>query len=151
MWIDIGAQQTRVVAGVGQAPGATMELALGVVHTAERFFKHDPPSPHEIESAIDVVEDEVMRARAMVPRGSALIAEGAALREFGNTAGSAATDGVVTLEVVEQIFQRLASESLGNPMARQGFPAGNTFAATALILREFMHHLGFASVRFPAK
>jgi hypothetical protein len=27
-----------------------------------------------------------------------------------------------------------------------GLPAGRTFAATLLILREFMHHLGFDSI-----
>ena len=31
---------------------------------------------------------------------------------------------------------------------RRGLPAGNRFIATLLILREFMHHRGFASVCF---
>jgi hypothetical protein len=31
---------------------------------------------------------------------------------------------------------------------RRGLPAGNRFIATLVILREFMHHRGFASVCF---
>jgi hypothetical protein len=96
-----------------------------------------------------------MRARVMVPPGSVppgsvLFAAGAALHELGGAAGATGEKETVTLETVEQLFQRLASASLGDPIARQGLPTGSTFAATLLILREFMHHLGFASITFPA-
>ena len=46
----------------------------------------------------------------------------------------------------EQWFQRLASASLGQPRALQGLPAGREAAATLLVLREFMHHRGHASI-----
>ena len=146
--IDIGAQQTRVVAGVGSAEHATLELALGSVATAQQFFKLDSPAPHELERAIDAVELEVMRARPMIRSESVLFAHGAALDELGRAAGATGEKAVIAREAVEQLFQRLASASLGDPMARRGLPSGNAFAATVLILREFMHHLGFATVTF---
>ena len=65
---------------------------------------------------------------------------------YVTAAGEAAT-----IEAVERLFQRLASASLGDPMARRGLPTGNRFVATALILREFMHHLGFTSITFPER
>jgi exopolyphosphatase/pppGpp-phosphohydrolase len=124
---------------------------LGSLATTERFFKHEPPTPHELESAIDAVEDEVMRVRGMIPLGSALVAAGAALQVFGRAAGVIEAEEAATIEAVERLFQRLASASLGDPMVRRGLLAGNRFVATALILREFMHHLGFASVTFPER
>ena len=52
----------------------------------------------------------------------------------------------MTIEVVEQWFQRLASASLGQPGALQGLPSGREAAATLLVLREFMHHRGHTSI-----
>lgn len=149
--IDIDTRHTRVTTGIGSAPDATLNLVLGSLATGERFFKHEPPPPHELERAIDAVEDEVMRARGMIPPGSALVSAGAALHEFGRAAGVTEAGEAVTIEAVERLFQRLASASLGDPMARRGLPTGNRFVACALILREFMHHLGFTSITFPER
>ena len=52
----------------------------------------------------------------------------------------------LSLDAVEQWFQRQASASLGHPGAMAGLPGGPAAAATLLILRECMHHLGHASV-----
>ena len=46
----------------------------------------------------------------------------------------------MSLETVEDWFQRLASASLGQPAAMQGLPAGREAAASLLVLREIMHH-----------
>lgn len=149
--IDIDTQQTRVTTGIGLVPDATLNLVLGSLATAERFFKHEPAAPHELESAIDAVEDEVMRARGLISPGPALLAAGAALHEFGRAAGVTEAGATVTIEAVERLFQRLVSASLGDPMARRGLPTGNRFVASALILREFMHHFGFTSITFPER
>jgi len=52
----------------------------------------------------------------------------------------------MTIEIVEQWFQRLASASLGEPGAMRGLPLGREAAATLLVLREFMHHRSHASI-----
>ena len=57
----------------------------------------------------------------------------------------AADDKVLTLDSVELLFQRLASASLGHPHAMDGMPAGREPAAV-LLIREVMHHLGYASI-----
>ena len=140
--LDIGALQTEV-----HHAGEAVMLAVGWARTADDCFRHDPPTPAELEQAIELVEEEVMRARTAGPNDAVLRASGAALREVADAAGAGDT---LTLDPVEQLFQRVASESLGNPAARRGLPAGRRFVATVLILREFMHHRGFASVRFDA-
>ena len=142
--VEIGARQTLV-----RVAGSATPLALGFELMAETCLRHDPPTAAELERAIEAIEDELMLARRSLPGGMGqhLLAQGAALNEV---AGAADAPAELPLDAVERLFQRLASESLGNPSARQGLPAGNRFVATVLILREFMHHLGFASLRFEA-
>ena len=140
--VEIGARQTLVRVAGGATP-----LALGSELITEACLRHDPPTPAELERAIEVIEDELMRARRSLPgdMGQHLLARGAALNEVARAADGPTK---LPLDTVERLFQRIASESLGSPSARQGLPAGNQFVATVLILREFMHHLGFTSVRF---
>jgi hypothetical protein len=45
----------------------------------------------------------------------------------------------LSVEAVEQMFQRLAARA-------PGLQAGREFAGKLLILRELMHHLGFPSI-----
>ena len=52
----------------------------------------------------------------------------------------------LSIERVEETFDRLAAVSLGRPAAHEGLPDSVAFAATLLILREFMHHMNFASL-----
>lgn len=145
--IDIGARRTIVVVRRGTATEAALELPVGARQAAEKFSWHDPPRPAELEAAIDAIEDQVMRLSGRLPAESPLRVTGPFAAEIGR-AVNANDDAnpVAGLDEVEQVFQRLASASLGNPAARQGLPSGNSFVAAVLILREFMHHLGFASV-----
>lgn len=139
--LDVGARQTRLQVG-----SASLELALGAELTAAACFRHTPPTPQEIERAIDIVEGEVMPALASGPRHPALGAGGLALQQIAAAAGAP----TLSLDEVEQMFQRVASEALGDPTARRGLPPGNGFVMTLLILREFMHHGGFSAVEFDA-
>jgi hypothetical protein len=61
----------------------------------------------------------------------------------GVTGGSAAT---LSIEAVERQFDLLTALSLGRPASSAGIPNDAAFAATLLILREFMHHLQFESI-----
>jgi hypothetical protein len=138
--LEIGAHHTEARTGHEAA-----KLALGWVATPQACFFHDPPTPAELERAIDVVEEEVMRTRVARPSEPSLRASGDALRDVANAAGGADR---LSLDTVEQMFQRIASVSLGDPSAGRGLPSGVRFVATLLILREFMHHGGFTAVDF---
>ena len=123
-------------------------LAIGSQKTAREFFKHTPPSPLEIENAIHAVEDEVARAKTLIPPGARLITTDAAARKIAVHSGVIeATLMRLSIEAMEQSFNRLASVSLGRPAAHVGLPTSPAFAATLLILREFMHHLHFACIQ----
>ena len=51
---------------------------------------------------------------------------------------------------MEQTFERLIALALGRPALREGIPTSAEFAATLLIMREFMHHMQFASITVKA-
>ena len=52
------------------------------------------------------------------------------------------------VDTVERLFDLLAALSQGRPASSAGIPDSPEFAARLLVLREFMHHLGFAEVRW---
>lgn len=147
--LHIGPQQTGVAVGHGHAPQATLTLTLsiGSEKTAREYFKHTPPSPLELETAIVTVEDEVTRARNLVPTGARLVTTDSAIREIAILSGVASSKVMrLPLDAMERTFDRLAQVSLGRPASSDTLPTSNSFAATLLILREFMHHLQFADI-----
>jgi len=144
--LRIGEHDTTVISGLGDAPDHVLTLALGSTRTAATFLRHDLPTPGELESAIDTVEDEVLRARTVPSHHAVLVTTDATLHQFADIAGQPAAGGrALALDAVESMFRRLASASLGNPGALRGMPSGREAAAVLLILREFMHHLGPAT------
>lgn len=145
--LHIGAEHTALATGSGADVAAVLVLDLGADRTARAQFKHAPPTPLEMENAIAVVEDEVTRARSAVAHRPALYTRDASIGQIALLAG--VREGprmVLTLEAMEQMFDRLAAVTLGRPMASDALPATGEFAATLLILREFMHHLQFPSI-----
>jgi len=92
------------------------------------------------ENAIAAVEDELARARGGMTKGGALLTSDATIRDIAFVAGVPhAAQMTLTIEAVEQTFQRLVARA-------PGLPPGREFAATLLILRELMHHLEFPSI-----
>lgn len=146
--LQIGAEQTLVSVQSADAPPARLVLAVGAARTARDFFQHTPPTPAEVENAIQAVEDEVMRARALVPPATALHSDDPAIRQLALGAGLPPSAPLqLSLEAVERQFDLLAALVQGRPATLAGIPTDAGFAATLLILREFMHHLQFSAIR----
>jgi exopolyphosphatase/pppGpp-phosphohydrolase len=146
--LHIGVDETTVAVGDGPMPTALRTLAMGSRHTSHGYFKQTPPGRLEFEIAIEPVEDEITSVHAMLPPASALYSTDAALRDIALLAGVPdSADMCLSLEAMERVFSRLAAVIEGKPAAHEGIPDDNAFAATLLILREFMHHLRFASIR----
>jgi len=145
--LHIGLDQTLVVAGSGPEPSGVLSLDIGSRKTAVALFHHQPPTPGELENAIQIVEDEVTRARALAATHPALWTTDPFVPELARMAGEAGNR--LSIESVERMFDLLASLSLGRPASQAGIPNTPDFAATLLILREFMHHLDFAEICWP--
>ena len=106
--LHIGATRTEVLSGRGERPDTRHTLGIGANQIARTYFRHDPPTSIEIERSIDAVEDEVMRLSRQSDPQATLVGIDDGLRAWAAIAGAA-----MTLELVEQLFQRLASASLG--------------------------------------
>ena len=129
-------------------PTSQLILHIGSAKTGREHFRHDPPTEAEIENAIQVVEDEVMRAVKFVARPSTLVSNDSVLVEVATWLGvSNDVEMTLSLQQVENGFSRLAARSMGRPSSQDDMPTNPMFAATLLILREFMHHLQFESIR----
>jgi len=137
--LHIGEQETVIATGAGNEPDSVLTLAIGLHRTAAEFFIHTPPSPAEIENAIMQVEDEITRAREMIAGYPTLVTSDPYIREIVHIAsGHAGSAMQLTIDAVEQVFSLLASHSLGRPASSAGISSDPAFAATLLILREFM-------------
>jgi hypothetical protein len=51
-----------------------------------------------------------------------------------------------SIDAVERQFDLLTALTQGRPATSAGIPTDIGFAATLLILREFMHHLQFSAI-----
>ena len=121
---------------------------MGTEKTARDFFIHIPPTPGEVENAINYVEDEVMPLHKLLTPDSGIYSTDERIREILQYAGFEENQDklILTRVNLERVFSRLAAIITGLPSSQDVLPASNTFAATLLILREVMHHLGFKDI-----
>jgi len=147
IYLHIGVDHTTVRKSLAGVPAGFMVLAIGSGTTAAEYFKHAPPTPLEMESAIQTVEEEVTRARVLTSPDCALLSHDGCIRELAMRSGVAASPSMrLSVDAVERQFDLLAALAQGRPAASAGIPADSGFAATLLILREFMHHLQFSAI-----
>lgn len=140
------AQTTVTLEGDGREP-QTVPLAFGALAVYRRHFHHVPPTPGELELAIADVEDVLMPAIPRLREATSLVTTDAESVALARSSGMPAADTVeLDLAAVERLFNRLVNVANGSPAAHEGLPERGTFAANLLILRELMHHAGYASV-----
>nr|CBA28513.1 hypothetical protein Csp_A07570 [Curvibacter putative symbiont of Hydra magnipapillata] len=123
------------------------KLQLGTASLARQWMGHTPPTPLDIEHAIEVTEDVLMPLAAKVARteqlqlsgsGAALILQGVGV----------APDAALhwNLDEVEDLFNRIAMVSQGRPIGHEALPTAPEFYAAMVIVRECLHHLRFGSM-----
>jgi exopolyphosphatase/pppGpp-phosphohydrolase len=124
-------------------------LGIGSEQVATNFFKHNPPTPGEVENAIQTVEDEVMSLSKLLPTNSYLYTSDNTIRTISMQKSTSFDEVEVTLTrpEMEQIFGRLAAIISGRPASSDSLPTEITFASTLLILREIMFHLNFTYIK----
>ncbi|MBF7953993.1 hypothetical protein [Rahnella victoriana] len=145
--LHISSEETQVIVRSDDNEDKSLLLTLGSQLTSVGYFRHSPPTPDEMETAIMVVEDEVIRIRHDIPPDAKLFSTDNDIRALARIAGEAENEIMtLSLDAVERTFDRLALVINGRPAHFEGIPDGNDFAATLLILREFMHHLQFDEI-----
>lgn len=146
--VDIGGGSTELVVGsAGDAGSARVEsLDMGCVRVTERFFRHDPPTPAEVDEARRTVCEHLEKAMARLP----------SLEPAGPMVGLAGTvSTVAALELslarydrdrihharlsrtqVGRWFETLGSETAASRLVRPGLVAGreDVIAAGVLVM-----------------
>lgn len=122
-------------------------LPLGTSEVA-RLFRSDPPRPTELEHAIDIIEEAVMPLAKLLPPGSVLRAGDELTRRVIARSLRDHGTGVAEIAAVEGLFDQLARAALRGTWAGS-IPMDANLSAAVVIVREFMHHTGFQSVRLP--
>lgn len=137
-----------------------LTLPIGSAQLAARCLRGNPPTPLQIEQAIEIIEDTVMPARARLPARLQLATRDPALHALhaphahnapppGQNAPQAhppAADTWLALAAVEQLFDRLAARANGRPATQDPLPVDGPNAARLLILRELLHHWGLPGI-----
>lgn len=137
-WLRLEANQTTL----RTPPYAGVALAVGVHALATSIFRHDPPTPAELEQVIDAVEDALMAARLPRGDGGEINSTDSILRELP---GLQAPGAQLSRDAIEALFQQLASASSGHS-GTVSLPQGGPAKAALIILRECMHHLDYDSI-----
>ena len=146
----------ELVTQVQSAPKADLTVNLSLPLSADALardlLRHAPPSPLEIERAIERVEDAVMPARARLPAALRLQTDDARLRALVGAASAARADAPVWLDIdtVEQIFNRLVARAQGRPASQDPLPVDGPSAARLVIVRELLHHWRLDGLRLTA-
>jgi exopolyphosphatase/pppGpp-phosphohydrolase len=146
-WLHIGEIETAIATTVPNMPGSTLLMPVGTLKTGHGYFKHDPPTPLEIEHAIEAVEDALAGISDSVEAGSILYTSDPRIGQIAKVAGIGhRQQAELSRELVERTFDRLVALATGRPITQDAIPTDPEFAAVLLILREFMQHLQFTSI-----
>jgi exopolyphosphatase/guanosine-5'-triphosphate,3'-diphosphate pyrophosphatase len=150
--LDIGGGSTEISIGNVHRVSATKSINVGSVRLTERFFKHDPPTPHELDEATNWVNGELANVNldgfarstligvAGTATSLAILDQG--LREFSI---HAIMNYRLELDRVNALFNSLhsmpSSEILKLSTVMEG--RNDVMTAGTLILKEVMTLYGF--------
>lgn len=146
--LQLGADESMLAFGQGEQPEQVSALPLGLQVLADRYFPAGRLSELLIEHAIAEVEDIVMPCHGKLPSAASLFTDDAEVAGLARWAGMPdnARPWRLTTEAVEQLFNRWAALAQGRPASQDPLPTTERFSATLLVLREWLHHLGFEGI-----
>lgn len=132
------------------APAGALHLPMSVHELMDAGLARFPPSEIAMENAIAHIEDGLM---PLIPklRESAhevLQATGPLLRMIAQAAGYPPTQSTlrISTEELERVFNRVVDVAAGLPARSQGIPESAEFVAALLVIREILHHVGYAAL-----
>jgi hypothetical protein len=145
--LQLGANASTVVCTEAGQVVLQQTLALGTASLARQWMRHTPPTPLDIEHAIEQTEDIVMPLAAKLVRTGQLQLSGSGAALILQGVG-AEPDAELhwNLDEVDDLFHRIAMVSQGRPSGQEALPTAPEFYAAMVIVRECLHHLRFAGV-----
>jgi hypothetical protein len=138
---------SAVAVGARSEPERVIRLHLGLGDLARKYFQAARPGESAIEAAIAEVEDVIMPLRPLVPRDSRCVTGDPRVMRIAEVLQAPSEPWLLGTDGVEQGFNRWVSIALGRPATQDTIPMDPEFAASLLVLREWLHHLGFANIQ----
>lgn len=125
-----------------------ISIPIGFKRISQRYFKHTPPTPAEIEYAINDIEDELERIVPKLLHYHIVYNRDAFMLHLAQRLQIEVTS-VMTLsrDRLEFLFGQYAEISMGRPPSASESDISPTFYAQILIIREIMHHLKFEQLQ----
>ena len=145
--LEFGDTVSGVVTGVPSKPARVIRLQLGVGALARKYFHAPRPGEIAVEAAIAEVEEAIMPLRLLVPANARCVTGDRCVARIAVVLGVMPSSWVtLTTDAVEDAFNRWVSIALGRPATQDALPTNAEFAASLLMLREWLHHLSFAGI-----
>ena len=150
--IDIGGGSTEITTGDQHNVTNSISLDIGSVRMTERWLKHDPPLPVELDTATEKIKTELANIKNLRQPGSTLVgvagtATSLAILDQGHHEFSidAVTKYQLTREAVHSLFTKLKSMRAAEIRKLSAVMEGRAdiITAGALILLHVMTHFKF--------
>jgi hypothetical protein len=123
---------------------AVVSIPVGYKNISDRYFKHTPPTPAEIEYAINEIEDEIEKIVPKLAGYQHVYNRDDFIIRLAHL--SKVDDALVmafSRDRLESVFGQYAEISMGRPPSSTESDVSPLFYAQILLIREFMHHLKF--------
>ena len=121
-----------------------ISIPVGFKNISDRYFKHTPPTPAEIEYAINEIEDEIEKIVPKLAGYETIYNRDDFIIHLAQL--SQVDDAPVMAflrDRLELVFGQYAEISMGRPPSSVESDISPLFYAQILLIREFMHHLKF--------
>lgn len=139
--LSLGAQTLTLTVG-----GVQHRLPTGI-EPLVTGFRHHMPSALALENAIAEVEDAIMPAARLLPAQRHSLSGADPLLQVIHSATANPQATTVSRDAIETLFSALARQAERPGYADAQIPQTPEFAAALLVLRECMHHWGFAQLQ----
>jgi exopolyphosphatase/pppGpp-phosphohydrolase len=145
--LELGAETSTLVCIEDGRVVLQHSLPLGTASLARQWMRHTPPTPLDMEHAIEQTEDVVMPLASKLVRTDQLLMRGSGAALILQAVGAKPDEALLWgLDEVEVFFNRIAMVSQGRPSGQEALPTAPEFYAAMVILRECLHHLRFGAV-----
>lgn len=154
LWITHDDYQLRPVPAEGGGDQAArlsaVSLGIELEALAARVLRHTPPTGAQMEQAIMELEDAIAPHIALARACHALplqVMGDAWAQPLLQQMRGLSPAHVVSTPQWEQVFERLTRLVEGAPIASAGVPLEMPLWVAVVLVRELLHHAGFAQVQ----
>lgn len=134
-----------------QTGALVARIEAGYEAMRSRYFGQPRLDAAALERAVEWTEDQIQAAHAAIPPGARLCTSESDVHLIAKAAGLSADAPMLHVQAVEQIFSRLVLQAFGQSPHQEDLPDEPRVFATAVLLREMLHHLRFGQIELIAR